>query len=239
MGPSFPVRWAVTAISGRSRSGRRHRGLGRERTFRAPARFSRQRSWQTEKSHEFAAAGKTASLWLLPPAVLDAAFAWLCHRRRDGPADADIWFFRRDWVDEKERIKEALLAERLLERVTRADGSGGGLWSARDAQVQKALTLVSGRVLPVSPRCTQVKGNGGAKAAVRRVAAALAANRFVLRTDVKSYYPSIDAMLLMERLARQIRERDILTLLGQYLRRTAEHGAGSGMTSAGYRSAGR
>jgi hypothetical protein len=79
-------------------------------------------------------------------------------------------------------------------------------------------------VLPVSPRCTHVKGNGGAKAAVRQVSAALPANRFVFRTDVKSYYASIDHHLLLDRLAFWIRDRFILNLLYQYMNRTAERG---------------
>jgi hypothetical protein len=97
-----------------------------------------------------------------------------------------------------------------LQRVTKADGSEADLWSARDALVLKALTLVLARVLPVSPRCTHIKDNGGAKAAVRQVKAALATNRFVRRTDVKSYYASIDHLLLMDRLALYICDRGIL-----------------------------
>jgi SAM-dependent methyltransferase len=31
-------------------------------------------------------------------AVLDAAYEWLCRRRRDYSANADVWGFRRDWV---------------------------------------------------------------------------------------------------------------------------------------------
>ena len=160
--------------------------------------------------------------------VLDAAFAWVCQRRRDWSANADIWSFRRDWPDEKRRLKDALLAGQfrfgLLARVTEADGSEADLWSARDALVLKALTMVLAPVLPVSPRCTHIKGNGGAKAAVRQVSAALAANRFVLRTDVKSYYASIDHMLLVDRLAGVVPDRNILNLVWQYLRRTAERG---------------
>src|SRR5271163_2121645 len=150
-----------------------------------------------------AAAGLTAAL--VSDEVLDAAFSWVCQRRRAWPADADIWPFRRDWRAERQRLKAALLSGRfrvgLLQRVTKADGGEADLWSARDALVLKALTLVLARVLPVSPRCTHIKGNGGAKAAVRQVRAALATNRFVLRTDVKSYYASIDHLLLMDRLA--------------------------------------
>jgi RNA-directed DNA polymerase len=166
---------------------------------------------------------------LVSDAVLDAAFAWVCQRRRDWPADADIWSFGHNWLEfEKPPLRAALLSGRfrfgLLQRVTKAGGSEADLWSARDALVLKALTPVLARVLPVSSRCTHVKGHGGAKGGVRQVSAALATNRFVLRTDVKSYYASIDHLLLMDRLARWVGEPAILNLLGQYLRRTAESG---------------
>ncbi len=59
---------------------------------------------------------------------------------------------------------------------------------------------------------------------MRQVAAALEANRFVLRTDVNSYYASIDHMLLVDRLAGVVHDRNILNLVWQYLRRTAERG---------------
>ena len=103
---------------------------------------------------------------------------------------------RRHWPGEKRRIQADLLAGDfrfgLLDRITKADGTDIDLWSARDALVLKALTIVLADVLPVSPRCTHVKGHGGAKAAVRQVHHHLATNRFVMRTDVKSYYASID-----------------------------------------------
>jgi len=66
---------------------------------------------------------------------------------------------------------------------------------ARAALVLKGLT----HVLPVSPRCTYIKGNGGAEGAVRQVSDAM--NCLVL-PDVGSYYASIDHMLSMDRLAR-------------------------------------
>ena len=59
---------------------------------------------------------------------------------------------------------------------------------------------------------------------MRQVWAQLAENRFVLRTDVKSYYASIDHFLLLDQLAACIEDRRVLNLLGQYLRCTAERG---------------
>jgi hypothetical protein len=42
--------------------------------------------------------------------VLDAAYEWLCRRRRDYSADADVWSLRRRWEHEKDVIKRDLLA---------------------------------------------------------------------------------------------------------------------------------
>ncbi len=75
---------------------------------------------------------------------------------------------------------------------------------------------------PVSTRCTHVKGHGGAKAAVRQVLQHLPANRFVLGTDVKAYYSSIDHFLLLDQLAEIIRDKRVLNLA---LRHRKESGA--------------
>jgi hypothetical protein len=139
-----------------------------------------------------------------------------------------VWSFRRRWSQEKDRIKSDLLAGEyrfsLLSRVTLANGNEVDLWSARDALVLKALSRVLLRYLPVSRRCTHLKGHGGAKHAVREVRDHLKVNRFVLKTDVKSYYASIDHFLLLDQLAVHIKDKRVLSLMGQYLRRTSERG---------------
>jgi RNA-directed DNA polymerase len=158
---------------------------------------------------------------------IDTAYDWLCRRRRNYSANSDVWWFRRNWLHEKQRIKHDLQSSSyrfsLLSRVTLRDGDGADLWSARDALVLKALALVLAKHLPVSQRCTYLKGHGGAKYAVREVRGHLTANRFVLRTDVKSYYASIDHLLL-DKLAVHIKDRRVLNLISQYLKRTSEWG---------------
>jgi RNA-directed DNA polymerase len=160
--------------------------------------------------------------------VLDSAYEWLCRRRRDYSANADVWAFRRNWPREKEQIKDDLDSGNyrflLLSRITLKDGKETDLWSARDALVLKALALVLAKQLPVSRRCTHLKGHGGAKYAVRAVRDHVPENRFVLRTDVKSYYASIDHLMLLDQLAVHIKDRRVLNLIGQYLRRTSERG---------------
>ena len=159
---------------------------------------------------------------------LEAAYEWLCHRRKDYPDHADVWSLRFNWPDERARIQHDLLTESYrfepLSVVTNQAGETLHIWSARDALVLKALTITLHCHLPVSKRCVHVKGRGGAKAAVRAVRKRLPSHQFVLKTDIQSYYASVDHHLLLEQLAAYVKERFILNLLWQYMHRVSERG---------------
>ena len=81
--------------------------------------------------------------------VLDTADGWLCRRRQNYPADADVWSFRQTWAQEKDKLKAMLAAGRfrfgLLTRIMLKDGEEIDLWSACDALVLKALAIVLAR----------------------------------------------------------------------------------------------
>jgi hypothetical protein len=63
---------------------------------------------------------------LLTDENLDGAFDWICQRRKDWPPDADVWRFRRNWPDEKARLRTDLLEGTyqvgLLQRVILVKG---------------------------------------------------------------------------------------------------------------------
>ena len=81
--------------------------------------------------------------------------------------------------------------------------------------------MLTQRLAPMlSDLCSHLAGNGGAKAAVRYVLQKLTENQFVFRTDVKSYYASIDQDILYGQLAGRIDDPRLLDLLRQYVRRT-------------------
>ncbi len=88
--------------------------------------------------------------------VLDTAYGWLCKRRRNCPADADVWSFRQRWPVEKDRLKAELTAGRfrfgLLTRITFVDGEEVDLWSARDALMLKTLKVRQGRAFVHTPK---------------------------------------------------------------------------------------
>ena len=78
--------------------------------------------------------------------------------------------------------------------------------------------------LSVSKCCTHVKGHGGAKGALRAVQKSLGRHTFVMRTDMKGYYDNIDQYRMIERLGRYVKERPVLNLLWQVMRRTVTYG---------------
>ena len=157
--------------------------------------------------------------------VLDEAYAWLCDRREHYSHHDDVWDVRFHWPEIKPVLQAALLGGEYrfspLRRIHRAEDDLE-IWSALDSLVLKAIAIVlTQRLAPkLSDRCSHLAGNGGAKAAVRYVLEKLPANQFVFRTDVKSYYASIDHDVLYSQLAGLIDDPRLLDLLRQYLRRT-------------------
>ena len=159
---------------------------------------------------------------------LQEAFVWLVHRRAKQHHNNDIWDLRANRVRELSAIEHALARGTYrfspLRRVMTKTGEELDVWCARDALVLKALALCLAKVLPRSTRCTHLKTHGGLKGAVRAVASELSNHRFVLRTDVKSYYASIDHFRLLDRLALYVSDRSVINLVSQYLRRSVERG---------------
>ncbi len=68
------------------------------------------------------------------------------------------------------------------------------LWSAKDALVFKAMSIVPEEHLkPVlSHNCYHLKDHGGAKSTVRATARYLKKGQHVMKSDVKGYYASIN-----------------------------------------------
>jgi hypothetical protein len=59
-------------------------------------------------------------------------------------------------------------------------------WPSEREQIKDELRALVAKHLPVSRRCTHLKGHGGAKYAVLEFRDHLPDNRFVLRSDVKA-----------------------------------------------------
>ncbi len=84
------------------------------------------------------------------------------------------------------------------------------------------LPVVLGELLypKLSKSCVHLPGNGGAKGAVRDIHDNLPDYEFVFRSDVKSYYASINHVILMEQLWELLPDASVLRLVYDYLQHT-------------------
>jgi RNA-directed DNA polymerase len=86
------------------------------------------------------------------------------------------------------------------------------------------LAMALPEALALSSLCTHIKGHGGLKATVSVLQAALPDYRYVMKTDVKRYYESIDHTILLKQLDKDITDPFIWRLLVQFVKRTVERG---------------
>ena len=157
--------------------------------------------------------------------VIDTAYEWLCKRRKDYSHNDEVWDIRFRWTEFKPHLQKTLLAGEYTissQIVITTPGRRTELWSAKDALVLKAISIVLGEHLkPVlSHNGYHLAGNGGAKAAVRATARYLKKGQHVMKSDVKSYYASIDHEILFNLLQEYFPDRLVQKLLWQYMRRT-------------------
>ncbi|MDC0253416.1 reverse transcriptase domain-containing protein [Bacteriovoracales bacterium] len=96
------------------------------------------------------------------------------------------------------------------------------LWSSEDSLVLKDLALTLEKKLPphLSKKCTHLKNNGGLKGALRSVLKTK--NKFIMRSDVKSYYASINHHILFNQFCDLIPEKNHRRIVWQYLKRTED-----------------
>ncbi|MEE9215522.1 MAG: reverse transcriptase domain-containing protein, partial [Thermodesulfobacteriota bacterium] len=99
------------------------------------------------------------------------------------------------------------------------------LWSSRDALVIKVLTAIIQETLKpyLSKTCYHLKGHGGLKGAVRDLIKLYPKYSFFCKTDVRSYYDSIDHFTLYMKLYDYIPE-SIRGYVWQFLKRCVEWG---------------
>jgi RNA-directed DNA polymerase len=160
--------------------------------------------------------------------LLDESFSGLCKQRKHFPVNSDVWHCRFHWKSIKPKLIRDLSTNRFtfqpLQKVTKASGEVIHLWTSIDSVVLKLLSLVLSHYLPSSKLCTHLKGHGGSKQTVTSIQAEIPNNTFVFRTDVKSYYESINHEILLDKLSVYIKNKMVMNLLAQYLKRSVESG---------------
>ncbi|MBB1487173.1 reverse transcriptase domain-containing protein [Oceanospirillum sediminis] len=135
-------------------------------------------------------------------AVISTAWNQLCQQRQGDHHNQDIWHLRFYWPVKRDEICQRLSQGEYNFSPCRSvvvQGERVSLWCAEDALVLKALTRVLSRD-ELSPCCYHLQGRG-AKACVSQLKGCVDQYRFVCRSDVDSYYDSIDHGVLLRQLA--------------------------------------
>ena len=160
--------------------------------------------------------------------LLNESFSWLCKQRKHFPANSDVWDVRFHWNKIKPQLIDELISNTFnfqpLQKVTKSSGEVIHLWTSIDCVVLKLLSLVLQRYLPSSKLCTHLKGHGGSKQRVTSIQGEIPNNTFIFRTDVKSYYESINHEILLDKLSVYTKDKMVMNLLSQYLKRSVESG---------------
>ncbi len=129
---------------------------------------------------------------------LDEAYVWVCELRIDYSPNSDIWHLRRHWETLKSKILNQLndgsYTFSPLTIYTFKDNVVISLGGSEDMIALKIITNTLSRHMGdhIPASCYHVKGHGGLKKAVEQTYAAIPKYTHVFRTDVKSYYDSID-----------------------------------------------
>jgi len=144
--------------------------------------------------------------------VLDQAYQWLCKQRERLSHNNDVWELRRRWQNIKPELQQTLIeGEYRFSPLVELRLPEGNLecWCATDSLVLKAMAIVLGNHLAssLSPSFVHVTGNGATKKAVREVYHHLSPGSYVMKSDVKSYYASIDHAILFDTLTAYISDR--------------------------------
>lgn len=72
--------------------------------------------------------------------------------------------------------------------------------------------------------CIHVAGLGGSKAAVRQIMQHKDSYKFFVKSDVKSYYASMDHGIIYKQCAALIQDNKILNLIWRFLKHTITYG---------------
>ena len=159
---------------------------------------------------------------------LDDAYRWLCQQRKHFPADADIWSFRYCYAATRSdlllEIHSGWYRFSPQQKIIKPNGEVIHLWGSQDTLVMKLMAGVLGSILPLSRRCTHVKGHGGLKRSIVDVQRHLHRYQYVCKTDVKSFYESIDQYRLMDMIHDSVQDRNLRYYLYQVIHRCVEFG---------------
>lgn len=160
---------------------------------------------------------------------LEDAYLWVCDIRKDYSPNSDIWELRRNWPNIKDsflaHLNNGLYEFKILDRYEIEDAVIS-LWHSQDMIALKLITnALQLRIGPYIPKsCYHVKGHGGLKKAIQHTHAAIPDYQYVMRSDIKGYYDSINFNILLTIIETYVKHPILLKLIRKACHRTETTG---------------
>ncbi len=152
---------------------------------------------------------------------LDSAFSWLKNARKNYPSSSDIWEFRRNWEFAKTNIANALLNNKYkfscIDKIVCHNKKSINMFCSSDALVLRAIAQVLNKHLNHKLTCCHLANKGGIKGAVRKINQNITEYKYIFKTDIKSYYDTINHYNLQKQLFSLIPCTDTVRLIYQSL----------------------
>lgn len=168
--------------------------------------------------------------------TLDEALDWL--KRNSKEQDhSDVWHYSKHWASHKKALQQRLTQgtfsfQSVRDVEVKANDGSTEIREIRCAEDRLLLRAISQTLQPIFAQrialeCTHLKGRGGTKKAVEDSHAQLLKQpkAHVMKSDVKSYYASMDHYILHQQFCALLpQETELQRLLWCFLQRTVERG---------------
>lgn len=157
------------------------------------------------------------------------ALKWLIAARKEYSANNDIWHLLEHWQDISTKLRQQLCAGSFRFsplQIYEFHDKTIALYSAIDSLVLKAISLVLGEHLQDKlPReCVHLKNHGGLKLTVQQLWEHLPQYKYILKSDIRSFYESIDHQRLIEEIDKLVPDQHFRHLVYKSLPRTETRG---------------
>ena len=153
--------------------------------------------------------------------LLEKAFKDVRKSRLHHCSNASIWDVSLHWSEIKQRLlKNIHLGHYQLSPCVSyfKDGEWRSYWDAQDAVVLKALYYLLQEKMNI-PNCHHLKGHGGIHGSIKALHQAKPHYQKVFKSDIDSYYASINHQILLNQLKSYSQCPIIMDLFKQYMKR--------------------
>ncbi|WP_131795838.1 reverse transcriptase/maturase family protein [Fluoribacter gormanii] len=152
--------------------------------------------------------------------TLQRVFEAVYQRRKKDSYNSDLWDLILHWEEFREQLFSGEYQLSPMHTYSTSEGLVSR-FGPQDVVVLKSLSLILAPLIKayVGERCYHLAGCGGVYGAAKEVARQLPHYTYVIKSDVSSFYDTMNHAVLMREIKHVITDKKIIRLIYQYLNR--------------------